>query len=96
MDKQEFLRACEKYTDGKPCINDENFAVVEYVYNWHPSVSVLRGEDQMAMLYCTFGMTVIYDMYPHAKKMQMLDDELKKTKAKVEEIESNIKNEINA
>ena len=96
MDKHGFLSACKEYTEGTPYINDENFAIVEYVYNWHPSISVLRGEDQIAMLYCTFGMNVIHDMYPRAKKMQMLDDELQKAKAKVEEIENDIKDEINA
>lgn len=96
MNKYEFLRACEEYTDGKPYINDDNFIVVEYVYNWHPAISETRGKDQIAMLYCTFGMCVIYDMYPRAKKMQILDDELKEAKAKVEEIENKIKDAINA
>lgn len=96
MNKNEFLSACKEYTEGTPYINDENFTLVEYVYNWHPSISVSRGEDQLAMLYCTFGMNVIHDMYPRAKKMQTLDYELQKAKVKVEEIESIIKNEINA
>ena len=96
MDKYEFLRACEKYTDGEPYISDENFAVVEYVYNWHPSISVLRGNDQIAMLYCTFGMNVINDMYSRAEEMQLLDCDLQEAKAKVEEIENKIKDEINA
>ena len=96
MNKNEFLDACEKYTGKIQYIDNENFAVVEYVYNWHPSISETHGKDQIVMLYCMFGMNVIHDMYPRAKKMQMLDGELQKAKAKVEEIESNIKNEINA
>ena len=96
MNKYEFLDACEEYTGKTQYINNENFAVVEYVYNWHPSISETHGKDQIAMLYCTFGMNIIKDMYPRAEKMQILDVELQKAKAKVEEIENNIKDERNA
>ena len=68
MNKYEFLDACEEYTGKTQYINNENFAVVEYVYNWHPSISESHGKDQIVMLYCTFGMNIIKDMYPRAEK----------------------------
>ena len=95
MNKHGFLSACKEYMEGTPYINDENFAIVEYVYNWHPSISASRGEDQLAMLYCTFGMNVINDMYLRAEEMQLLDCDLQEAKAKVEEIENKIKNARN-
>ena len=39
------------------------------------------------MLYSTFGMRIICDMYDTAKRAQELDDERMKLKAKLREVE---------
>lgn len=64
MTRQEFDERCKKHEQ----ITNEEYKVIEFVYTHHPSIDELLGKKQIAMLVDTFGMRIIYDMYPTAQK----------------------------
>ena len=68
-------------------VTDAEYAEIEFVYNWHPSISNTEGKDQIAYLYNTFGMRIIRDMMPTAKKAKELDSEILATKHRLEELQ---------
>lgn len=57
-------------------ISDEEYAIIETVYAWHPSISNEFGKDEIANLYCFYGWALIMDMLPRAKKMMELENQL--------------------
>lgn len=82
MNKNEFLYACELITGKKKfTISDSDYEIIEIVYTFHPSISETRGKEQIALLYATFGMTVINDMLPHAIKVRELENKILQAKA---------------
>ena len=48
-------------------VSDEDYALIEFVYMWHPAISNENGKLQMAGLYKAGGMAVINDMYKRAE-----------------------------
>lgn len=69
MMKEEF----EKLV-GKTVAEDE-YKIIEYVYNWHPDIKNVGGKEQMAKLYVEFGMVTIRGMMEVAEIMDRLDTE---------------------
>ena len=64
MTDTEFLNRLPEGT-RKP--NDKEFEKIQFVYNYHPSIDPCEGKHQIAMLYSTFGMRIICDMYETAR-----------------------------
>ena len=64
----------------------EDYEIIEKVYMFHPSVDPVKGKDQIAELFNIFGMRVILDMLPTAKKAEELDDEIRETKHKLDSL----------
>ena len=82
MNKNEFLHACELITDKKNLIiTDSEYDIIEIVYEFHPSIHEVRGKEQIAWLYSTFGMAVINDMLPRAIKARELENKISQAKA---------------
>ncbi len=71
-------------------VSDENYAVIEQVYQFHPAVSEVSGKEEVAELYKSFGMLVFYDMLPRAEKNRELERQLRQ----VQEDEERIKQEM--
>lgn len=69
-------------------VTDTEYAEIEFVYNWHPSISNTEGKDQIAYLYNTFGMRIIRDMMPTAKKAKELNSEILATRHYLEELQA--------
>lgn len=67
MTKQEFEKRLGK------TVNDRDYAKIEEVYATHPSISETEGKDQIAYLYKTFGMRIIEDMLPTARKAREIE-----------------------
>ena len=82
MTKQEF----EARLTGGKTVTNEQYKVIEYVYNFYPAISGTFGKDQIAYLYNTFGMTVIKDMYPRAHRADELDREIRASRVKLENL----------
>ena len=83
MTDTEFLNRLPEGT-RKP--TDSEFDTIQFVYNYHPSIHPVSGKDQIAMLYSTFGMRIICDMYETAKRAQELEDERRRLKVRLQEI----------
>ena len=67
-------------------ITDSDYAIVELVYTWHPSIDPNKGKDQIAYLYDNFGMRVIRDMLPTAEKSKDLLKRIEKLNAEVNQL----------
>ena len=49
-------------------ISADDYARVEYVYTFHPSIPNVGGKDTIAYLYAFGGMLVVNDMYPRQSR----------------------------
>lgn len=82
MNKSEFIYACESISGAKKLIiSDSDYEIIEIVYAFHPAISEVRGKEQIALIYITFGMTVINDMLPRAIKARELENKISQAKA---------------
>lgn len=61
----------EELIQGK--ISDQDYKVIEKVYQFHPAISETCGKEEVAGLYKSFGMTVFYDMLPRAEKASRME-----------------------
>ncbi len=84
MTDTEFLSRLPEGT-WKP--TDKEFEAIQFVYNYHPSIHPSEGKNQIAMLYSTFGMRIIADMYATAKRAQEIEDERRKLRLRLQELE---------
>lgn len=57
-------------------ISHEDYAIVEHVYMWHPSIPNVGGKDKIADLYLIGGMDVIRDMDRRAVELEKKYDDL--------------------
>lgn len=62
MQKHEFEERIES------TVSDENYKLIEFVYQFHPVIRNVSGKDEVAELYKSFGMALFRDMEPRAKK----------------------------
>lgn len=87
---QEFVN---RLPDGTRHPTNSEYEEIELVYASHPSISGSghEGQEQIARLYSEFGMRIIYDMFPTAKKVERLRTELISAKNKVERITEELK-----
>jgi len=82
MTKQEFEeRAGET-------VSASQYAIIEEVYTYHPSIKNVEGKDQIATLYKFFGMRLICDMLPTAKEAKRLDCEIRRARGLLKQLES--------
>ena len=70
---------------------DTEYRVIEIVYTHHPSIDNVKGKQQIAMLYETFGMRIIHDMLPTAKKAREINDRMLKLNAQIEEAKNDLR-----
>ncbi len=71
-------------------VSSKEYSEIEFVYTWHPAISETEGKKQIAMLYETFGMTVIRNMTETAAIMQDLDKERREAVRVLEQINKRI------
>ena len=67
-------------------VSDEDYAVIEKVFQFHPSISEVSGKEEVAKLYKSFGMSVFYDMLPRAEKNCELVRQLRQAQAEADHI----------
>lgn len=84
MTREEFV---ERLPEGTSTPGVTEYEVIEFVYTYHPSISYVNGKDQIAMLYSTFGMRIITDMFETAKRAQEIEDERFKLRGRLLELE---------
>lgn len=65
-------------------LSNDDYKIIAYVYTWYPTIDNVNGKEQVAMLYCEFGIRIFHDMYATAKKAEALDVKMRKAKAQYE------------
>lgn len=65
-------------------VTEEQYRVIEYVYNWHPSIDNGCGKEQIATIYKIGGMRLIRDMYNTAVEAEKFDLELREIRQELE------------
>lgn len=85
MTKQEFEERIGKEVSNK------DYAIIENVYVWHPSIKYDCGKDQIAELYKIGGMPFINSMIEATNIMQELEQERVRAKEKLDMICCRIK-----
>lgn len=86
MTKQEF----ESRLEAGKTVTGGQYKIIEYVYMYHPAIDEVHGKDQIASLYNMFGMTVINDMMPRARRMEQLEKDLSDIKERLDEIKKRL------
>lgn len=84
MTDTEFL---SRLPEGARKPTDKEFETIQFVYNYHPSIHPVEGKNQIAMLYSTFGMRVILDMWDTAKRQQEIEDETRACRSRLQELQ---------
>lgn len=85
MTKQEFE------SRAKRSISDNEYDKLEYVYAFHPSIDETKGKDQIALLWDTFGIRIIEDMMPTAKKAEELDNKIRTARIELDRLQDEYK-----
>lgn len=73
----------------------KDYRIIEFVYMYHPAFTGVYAKDAVADLFTAYGMRIIYDMIPAAKKGKILEEkiqacsqELSKLRAEYDELKS--------
>lgn len=78
MTREEFDKiGTERGFDFEGKITNKNYKKIEFVYTFHPSISETDGKKQIVDLVGAFGMRIIYDMIPTARKAKELEDNIR-------------------
>lgn len=78
MDKQEFMKEVSHITSPNMNIREvteTEFELIGKVYTWHPTISNIKGKQQVAWMYVNIGITVFRELYDVAEQMELLDAE---------------------
>lgn len=82
MTKQEF----EEKVNGT--VSDSEYKIIEMVYTWHPVISDTNGKNEIAAIWTIGGMPLIKGMVEAAEMTMKLDEEERKIKAQLENIQN--------
>ncbi|MGN0697039.1 MAG: hypothetical protein ACI4J5_09780 [Oscillospiraceae bacterium] len=85
MTDTEFL---SRLPEGTRKPTDKEFEDITFVYDYHPCIDPVKGKDQIAMLYSTFGMRIIYDMYETATAVCVIESERRECREKLRKLDS--------
>ena len=81
MTKQEFKDLTKRdFTDAE-------YAAIEMVYTFHPSISETEGKKQIASLYDTYGIRIIADMLPTATKAREYEERITQKRHELESLQ---------
>ena len=78
---------CTRLPDGTRAPTDKDFDVIQFVYDYHPSIDCTNGKDQIARLYSEFGMRIIWDMFDTAKRAQEIANERRHLRLQLEKLD---------
>ena len=84
MVREEFEAKVKEVGGNTKNLSNENYKIIEYVYNFHPAVSETDGKRQVALLYSTFGITPFFDMLYRAKKAEEVEQRMRSARLEIE------------
>lgn len=67
--------------------NDEEYEIIEKVYNYHPSISPVNGKKQVAALWESLGILPFEDMLPRAEMCMQIESEIQKLRYRIKDLE---------
>ena len=88
MTDTEFL---SRLPEGVRKPTDKEFEAIQFVYDFHPSISSINGKEEIALLYKNFGMRIIYDMHATAEQAKRIGDERRACHRRLDELEKEYK-----
>lgn len=65
----------------------KDYRIIEFVYMYHPAFTGTYAKDAIADLYTLYGMRIIYDMVPAAKKGKELEEEIRHCSQKLSRLQ---------
>lgn len=89
MQREEFDYECKKICDvyEPSSVTSDMYSEIEFVYTWYPTISEVRGKEQIAYLYITFGFSIIRDMHRRAVEVQKLDKRISVARRELDKLE---------
>lgn len=67
-------------------VSVEDFIVIEFVYNFYPTIDEIMGKQQIADIYKVHGMRMIRDMHPTACKVQKLEEAIREKRFELDNL----------
>jgi hypothetical protein len=74
--------------------SDHEWEAIHTVYQWHPVIKNVGGQQQIANIYVNLGMTVIYDMVARAKRFEWHEQRLAAAQVTVDAIKREMKADL--
>lgn len=89
MTREEFDKIYQSMAaDELPVLTDDEYKVIEFVYNWHPC-NLTR--EVVVHLYHEYGMCLFYDMLPRANMAMEHDADISRARLAVENAQDHLK-----
>lgn len=76
-----------RLSEGTKIPSEKEFETIQFVYNYHPAIHPSAGKSQIAKLYSEFGMRIICDMLETAKRAQEIEDEKRRLRQRIVDLE---------
>jgi hypothetical protein len=96
MMRQEFEKRVEEIVGKAVYVkpSDHEWEAINTVYQFHPVIKDVGGQQQIANIYVNLGMTVIYDMVARAKRFAWHEECLAKAQAEVDRVKRLMKADL--
>lgn len=87
MMKSEFITLLKEnsYNSG---VADEDYQIIEHVYNWHPAI---KDKEHIVNLYLDYGMTIIRDMVARADNCCEIENKIQKHMLEIDKLRSQLR-----
>jgi hypothetical protein len=79
----EFQTECEKLGFKDVEVSTSDFNKIHMVYTYHPAIT---SKISIALLYCNYGMTTIYDMLQRAEIICAKEQEINKKRFELDKL----------
>lgn len=87
MTRAEFDKiAVERGFDFGGKITDEDYNAIEFVYMFHPAIDESDGKEQIVDLVGNFGMRIVFDMFPTARKAKSIEAAIAGTREQLDKL----------
>lgn len=71
-------------------VTPEEYEKIEFIYNWHPSISETAGKMQIATIWNIGGLRLIRDMEESARHAKAIDDQIRVEKEELKSLEKEL------
>lgn len=91
MTRAEFDKlGAERGFDFEGKITDEDYKAIEFVYMFHPAIDECDGKKQIVDLVGNFGMRIVFDMFPTARKAKNIEESIAHSRSRINELKEQL------